>query len=1046
MNHPKPNNEGLCAESHAPRDRLAPTGRPDTERREAHGGPGTDEDGYRLLFEKNPLPLWVFDQDTLVFLAVNEAAVRHFGYAREELLAKTIRDICPAGDVPHLLRTPAHVLARPAAAGPLPASAWRHRKKDGTVVDVAVTLSRISFRGRGAVLAVATDIIPERRCGEDALREPALLLSCILESMGDGVVVADTRGRFLCCNPAAEQIAGIRRWDLPPEEWTREYGVFLPDGVTPYPPADLPLARAIRGESVDQAELLLRPARAPQGKWLNVTARPLTDDQGTLLGGMVVFRDVTRRRQEEELLRSTEARFHVFMDNSPAVAFMKDERGRFVYFNQSFQRMHGASHQWLGKTVREVFPPETASQLEARQAAVFAGEKTIETHEVVPLADGSPCEWLVYRFPFRDASGQRFLGGVALDVTDRRRMEEALRQTNQTLQSLIQASPLAIITLGVDWTVTTWNPAAERIFGWRAEEVRGQPLPIIPADQRAEAQAFREAELKGEPRLASELRRLRKDGTLVDVSISTAPLCDARGAVVGTIGVVADITDRKRAEAALRESEERHRLIAELTSDYTYDARVEPDGTIRVEYASEGFARVTGYTVAEVDARGGWACLIHPEDLPMAEARAQPIWAGERDVNELRIVTKGGEIRWIRYSTQPLRDPAQGRVVRLLGAVQDITERRRAEAALQALSRHNELILRAAGEGIYGLDRNGTATFVNPAAARMLGWQAGELVGRPLHQILHHSRPDGTPYPIDACPIYAAFKDGTAHQVANEVFWRKDGTSFPVEYVSTPIWEDGRLAGAVVVFKDVTERRQAEREQQQYAGRLRILSRRLLEVQEVERRHLARELHDEVGQLLTGLKLTLEARTRRARGEAGASLDDATGLVQELLGRVRALSLRLRPTMLDDLGLRPALHWQVERYTAQTGVQVAFQTRGLERRFPPGVETAAYRIVQEALTNVARHARVRAAAVRIWLEGDWLSLRVEDQGVGFDYGAALARGASGGLSGIHERAALLGGHLTVESKPGGGTCVAARLPIQGEAEGALPTRGPLGGE
>ncbi|MEA2080707.1 MAG: sigma 54-interacting transcriptional regulator [Pseudomonadota bacterium] len=135
-----------------------------------------------------------------------------------------------------------------------------------------------------------------------------------------------------------------------------------------------------------------------------------------------------------------------------------------------------------------------------------------------------------------------------------------------------------------------------------------------------------------------------------------------------------------------------------------------------------------------------------------------------------------------------------------------------AEDELAHLRRQNELILEAAGEGIYGLDCEGKTTFLNPAAAHMLGFDTDALIGQPMHALLHHTRPDGSPFPKEKCPIYAAFKDGTVHHVDDEVFWRKDGSSFPVDYTSTPILENGKLAGAVVVFKDITERKQAEQE------------------------------------------------------------------------------------------------------------------------------------------------------------------------------------------------------------------------------------------
>ena len=140
---------------------------------------------------------------------------------------------------------------------------------------------------------------------------------------------------------------------------------------------------------------------------------------------------------------------------------------------------------------------------------------------------------------------------------------------------------------------------------------------------------------------------------------------------------------------------------------------------------------------------------------------------------------------------------------------------RKPESELARLKRQNELILQAAGEGVYGLDCEGITTFVNPAAARMLGWEADTLIGEPMHALLHHTRPDGSQFPREECPIYAAFKDGAVHHVDDEVFWRKDGSSFPVAYTSTPIREKGQLVGAVVVFKDITDRKLAEQELRQ---------------------------------------------------------------------------------------------------------------------------------------------------------------------------------------------------------------------------------------
>jgi PAS domain S-box-containing protein len=273
--------------------------------------------------------------------------------------------------------------------------------------------------------------------------------------------------------------------------------------------------------------------------------------------------------------------------------------------------------------------------------------------------------------------------------------------------------------------------------------------------------------------------------------------------------------------------------------------------------------------------------------------------------------------------------------------------------------------------------------------------------------------------------------------------------------VAEPLVFQERLLGVVAVLNSRSGRPFAERDRQTLqlflataavalenarlfdeAGgareRLRTLSRRLVDVQESERRSIARELHDEIGQILTGLNLALDAAP-------GAGLGDARGMVLDLISRVREMSLRLRPGALDDLGLSPALRTHIERYQAQTQIGVQFKQAAVDgRRFPTEIETAAYRITQEALTNVARHAAVHQATVRVWCSGSTLGVQVEDAGRGFDCPAKMAAPGSSGLLGMSERAALLGGSLSIESEPGAGTRVTAEFPLDGPS-------GPAGG-
>lgn len=244
-----------------------------------------------------------------------------------------------------------------------------------------------------------------------------------------------------------------------------------------------------------------------------------------------------------------------------------------------------------------------------------------------------------------------------------------------------------------------------------------------------------------------------------------------------------------------------------------------------------------------------------------------------------------------------------------------------------------------------------------------------------------------------------------------------------------PFWDSAgnRYLGGGA--RDVTLRWQAEEKQREYAERLQALSRRLVEVQEEERRRLARELHDEVGQTLTSLRFLIEECAGIAAEPVSARLGEARALLAEALNQIRNLSFELRPALLDHLGLSAAIRSFAERFTASTRILIDFKHGGLERRLPPEVETAAFRMVQEALTNVARHARVVTATVRVWVDGDCLEVQVEDEGVGFDPNGVWTSGKSNGLTGMAERVQLLNGALTIESEPGGGTQLLARFPL-----------------
>lgn len=231
-------------------------------------------------------------------------------------------------------------------------------------------------------------------------------------------------------------------------------------------------------------------------------------------------------------------------------------------------------------------------------------------------------------------------------------------------------------------------------------------------------------------------------------------------------------------------------------------------------FVNPAAAQMFGWSVEEMIGKPNHSLVHHTKpDGSHYPKQECPIYAAFKDgavhhVDNEVFWRKDGSSFPIDYTSTPILEDGE-----LIGAVvvfKDITERIQAQDAIDQLQRQNERILHAAGEGIFGIDTRGLITFINPAATDILGWDLGSIVGKPGHKLLHHTKSDNSPYPVEECPIYAAFMDGAIHHVDNEVFWRKDGSSFPVDYTSTPMRANGKLTGAVVVFSDITERRNAE--------------------------------------------------------------------------------------------------------------------------------------------------------------------------------------------------------------------------------------------
>ncbi len=357
----------------------------------------------------------------------------------------------------------------------------------------------------------------------------------------------------------------------------------------------------------------------------------------------------------------------------------------------------------------------------------------------------------------------------------------------------------------------------------------------------------------------------------------------------------------------------------------------------------------------------------------------------------------------------------------------------------QENSRLNRIVETIA-DGILFFDLEGRITFANSTAERIIGLPRQEICRRThLNWALQITAGDGQPV-IPEESFFTRVKR-TRESVHGEerCLVRPDGSRIIVSCNAAPIGDPaGELTGVLGSFTDITDRKQADEARREYTERLKSLSQQLMKAQEVERRHIARELHDEIGQALTAVKINLQAILRNPdTAKLAARLEESIGTVERTLNQVRNLSLDLRPSILDDLGLVAALRWYLDRQAERAGFGAQFTAEAFEEPLAPELEITCFRIVQEALTNVVRHARARHVYVSLGRRNGELWLAVEDDGIGFDQSAARDRavqGASLGLLGMQERVVLLGGRLDLDSTLMRGTRIQVYFPLASPPE------------
>ncbi len=600
--------------------------------------------------------------------------------------------------------------------------------------------------------------------------------------------------------------------------------------------------------------------------------------------------------------------------------------------------------------------------------------------------------------------------------------------TNTTLEllmdlhrNLVESSPDAILVVDGD-RILFANPAAVALTrkGSVDHLLASNVFDVFGPDHHQAVRAVLEGWRAGKQVAPIDVQVTGSGGQTVDVNVAGARLPGDPPA--GVQLVLRNVSERKKTERALRESEERLSLAVAGALEGVWDWNLETNAVV---YSSR-WTEMLGYSREEIEPHvSAWDRLVHPDDRARADRASESVARGERATYEAEFRLRHKEGHYVHVLSRgfPIRREPGGPVVRIVGTHLDLTDRRQAEAVLRENEERLKLAFAGAQEGVWDWNLETGGVVYSSRWKEMLGYADDEIephVGA-WERLLH---------PDDVEPakrLNESVRKGGENYEGEFRLRHKDGHYVDVLSRGYPVRRspDGPVVRIVGTHFDLTARRraEAERARSEFLGRL-------VFAQEDERRRIAREMHDQFGEQLTALALRIAALKTAAgdRPEWQSLVSSVEEIAQRLDRDVDQLVWQLRPTALDDLGLRAALANYVQDWSARVGVPATLHSSGLlDERLPADAETALYRIAQEALTNVAKHARATHVEIVLERRGNQVQLVVEDDGKGLEV-EADGSGRGFGLVGMRERAALVGASLEIESSPGMGTTILVRMP------------------
>ncbi|MDH4082498.1 MAG: PAS domain S-box protein [Nitrospira sp.] len=997
------------------------------------------DDFFAEAFRLSPHPIGITDLETGLCLEINDACLEIFGFKRDEVIGKTTLMLGIWPDPQERAR----LIDRLRSEGAVRNLEVSMRMRNGELRKFLVATNLIKLNGKPCMLTIGNDIT-ERKQAEDALRRFNETLEQRVEERTAALRTVQARQQILltstpvvlyACRASGDYGATfvsenvVEQLGYSARDFT-DHSDFWINHIHPDDRAYVlaGLSRTFQhGRNIREYRFLHMDGTY---RWLRDEVRLVRDDAGVPLELIGFQVDVSSQKWASEALREGEERLRLFIEHAPAAIAMFDRDMRYL----------GASRRWMeeyqltgdcviGRSHYDLFPDIPARWKEVHRRGL-AGQILSEDEDLFVRSDGS-VQWISWNV--RPWYRGNEVGGIVIateDVTARVEAQRVLHETEERSDQVVRLANFGIFDHDHRTGNVYWSPVMRELYGVGLGEpasVEGYIKLIHPDDREAVVTAMKLTNNSaGDDLNLMEHRVVRPDGSIGWLSLRSWTLFDNEGAArrpTRTLGAMIDITKRKQAEEALKLSE---RQFASFMDNLHGFAWIK-DGQGRYLYVNRLFQEsvLKGLDWKEKTAYELWPVDVAEEyELHDRKVRESGV-----PLHTVESFIQHGEIRHAVVSKFPIVDH-KGAPVLFGGVAVDITERKQAEELL----RQQADLLNQSHDAIFVWKIGGGIVYWNRGAEELYGWRSEEVIGRSSHTLLNTSPPT-TIKEMEACLAQEGRWYGEITHMA------KDGRRLIVESRHVRVTYGG-TEYALESNRDITERKQAEealhRNQQelhQHQVQLEELNSKLLTAQEQERRRIARDLHDDVSQRLAALVLevaSFENHPSIAPTELAKGLTTLRQGLEEVSDDVHSLAYRLHPSLLEHAGLRPAVEDHVQQVSRRTGLPIRLKILGVPTVVPLDHATCLFRVMQESVQNVVKHAQATLVTVRLRGSSTGLGLSVTDNGKGFNLDDQSTQGQGLGLSSMEERLRRLHGFFRIQSRPTHGTKVCAWVPFEME--------------